>query len=165
MPQTDLQGLFADLGDIPAITDAALVRQKSRDFHWFSPILKADLRDRYAEAVVCPRNEAEVIRVAAACARRRVPLTARGAGTGNFGQAVPLAGGVVVEMTGLDQIKWFKLGAVRAEAGIRLTDLDAATRTQGWELRMHPSTKRMATLGGFIGGGYTHGEKPDSFRR
>ena len=34
-----------------------------------------------------------------------------------------------------------------------MNDLDAATRPNGWELRMHPSTKRMATIGGFVGGG------------
>jgi FAD/FMN-containing dehydrogenase len=34
-----------------------------------------------------------------------------------------------------------------------MNDLDAATRPSGFELRMHPSTKRMATIGGFVGGG------------
>ena len=31
--------------------------------------------------------------------------------------------------------------------------IDAETRPAGWELRMHPSTKRMATIGGFVAGG------------
>ena len=34
-----------------------------------------------------------------------------------------------------------------------MIDIDLATRPQGWELRMHPSTKRTATIGGFVGGG------------
>ena len=33
-------------------------------------------------------------------------------------------------------------------------DFDRETRRQGWEMRMHPSTKRVATLGGFIAGGH-----------
>jgi FAD/FMN-containing dehydrogenase len=31
--------------------------------------------------------------------------------------------------------------------------MDAELRPGGWELRMHPSTKRMATIGGFVAGG------------
>src|SRR5947209_19813063 len=82
----------AELGGIPCITDPAAVRQKSRDFFWYSPILKAQLDRKTADIVACPRTEAEVVTVAAQCARWRVPLTVRGGGTGNYGQAVPLHG-------------------------------------------------------------------------
>jgi FAD/FMN-containing dehydrogenase len=43
---------------------------------------------------------------------------------------------------------------VRAQAGARLMSIDAHTRPTGWELRMHSSTKRAATIGGYIGGGH-----------
>ena len=94
-----------------------------------------------------------MIHVAAACARLRIPLTPRGAATGNYGQAVPLAGGVLLDLTSMTQIEWQRPGLVRCEPGIKMNDLDAATRPNGWEIRMHPSTKRMATIGGFVGGG------------
>ena len=42
---------------------------------------------------------------------------------------------------------------IRCEPGLKMNDLDAATCPNGFELRMHPSTKRMATIGGFVGGG------------
>ena len=142
------------LGSIPHSRDDAALRVKSADFSWFSPLMSAALAGRLAELVVAPRSEAEVIRLAAACARHRVPLVARGAGTGNFGQAVPLAGGAVVEMLGLERIVWQRRNAARAQAGIRLGALDEELRKGGRELRMHPSTKRLATLGGFVGGGH-----------
>ncbi len=145
--------LLEDLGDIPFTTEPALVRQKSIDFFWYSPVLKQSLRGKIAEAVVSPRDEADVIRVAAAAHRHRVPVTARGSGTGNYGQAVPLDGGIVLDMTALDAIEWQRAGMVRVGPGRRLIELDRATRPGGWELRMHPSTKRMATIGGFIAGG------------
>jgi len=149
-----LDSFIKDLGNIPHSRDAAALRVKSADFSWFSPIMSAALAGRLADVVVAPRSEEEVIRIASACARHRVPLVARGAGTGNFGQAVPLAGGAVVEMLGLERIVWRKPGSVRAQAGIRLGVLDEELKKYGRELRMHPSTKRLATLGGFVGGGH-----------
>ena len=149
-----VDSLVSDLGDIPLSRDPSALRVKSADFSWFSPIMSATLAGRQAEVVVTPRDEDDVVRIASACARHRVPLVARGGGTGNFGQAVPLAGGAVVEMLGLDRIVWQKPGSVRAQAGIRLGLLDEQLRKGGRELRMHPSTKKLATLGGFVGGGH-----------
>ena len=142
-----------DVGDVPLLDDPALVRQKSRDFFWYSPVLKAQLNGKTADLVACPRDEADVLRVAGACARHRVPLTARGGGTGNYGQAVPLAGGVVLDMAAMSAIEWQRPGCLRVGPGARMVDIDAATRPNGWELRMHPSTKRTATIGGFVAGG------------
>ncbi len=149
-----MQSFLRDIQAIPHSRDATALRVKSTDFSWFSPIMSAALGGRQADVIVSPRSEEEVIRLAAACARHRVPLVARGAGTGNFGQAVPLAGGAVIEMLGLDRIVWQRPGAARAQAGMRLGVLDEELRKGGRELRMHPSTKRLATLGGFVGGGH-----------
>jgi FAD/FMN-containing dehydrogenase len=152
-PTADLVALRAALAGIEVIDDPAQVKLKSRDFYWYSPILKPLLRDKSADLVLIPRDEAEVVRIARACARHRVPAVVRGGGTGNYGQLVPLQGGVVIEMTAMNAVRWLKPGLGRFEAGARLIDIDTATRPQGWELRMHPSTKRMATIGGFIAGG------------
>jgi FAD/FMN-containing dehydrogenase len=142
------------LPGIDWITDPALVRQRSRDFFWYSPVLKRQLNGVTAEAVACPRDEAEVIAVMAACVRHQVPLTPRGAGTGNYGQAMPLKGGIVLDLMGLNRVLWAKPGVVRVQAGAKLIDIDAQTRREvGGELRFHPSTKRTATIGGFIAGG------------
>jgi FAD/FMN-containing dehydrogenase len=135
-------------------TDPALVRQKSRDFFWYSPVLKRQLNKVTGEALVAPRDEAELRALLATAFARDVPVTPRGAGTGNYGQAMPLRGGIVLEMTAFDRVLWTKPGLVRAQAGIKLIDLDAQVKASvGGELRFHPSTKRTATLGGFIAGG------------
>lgn len=152
-PRYDIAGLLADLGDVPVVTDSTTVRRRSRDYFWYSPILNAQLHGLSADVVVVPRNEADVVKVAAACARRRIPLTPRGLSTGNYGQAVPLQGGVLLDLSGMTRVVWQKPGVVRVEAGARLDTLDAALKPNGWELRMHPSTKRMATIGGFVSGG------------
>lgn len=150
---SDLAGFRTALDGVEIIDDPGLVRLKSRDFFWYSPILKAALNGKSADLVVCPRSEADVVRVARAAARHRVPITPRGGGTGNYGQAVPLAGGVVLDLSRLAAIEWSRPGIARIAAGSKLIDIDEALRPGGWELRMHPSTKRSATIGGFVAGG------------
>jgi FAD/FMN-containing dehydrogenase len=140
-------------GGVPLITEMQSVRRRSRDFFWYSPILNQQLHGLSAEIIACPRDEADVIAVAAACAKLRIPLTLRGGATGNYGQAVPLKGGVLMDMTALNAIAWSRPGVVRVGAGARMDLIDAELRPQGWELRLHPSTKRMATIGGFVAGG------------
>jgi len=149
-----VEALLAELDGIAVETDRALVRQKSRDFFWYSPVLKRQLNAVAGEAVVLPKSEAEVARVLSAAFRHRVPVTPRGAGTGNYGQAMPIRGGIVLDLSALDRILWARPGVVRAEAGAKLGDIDAYTRRAvGGELRFHPSTRRTATIGGFIAGG------------
>ncbi|MBV8925638.1 MAG: FAD-binding oxidoreductase, partial [Bradyrhizobium sp.] len=152
-PSNALDKLIADLGDIPLVTDPKVVRRRSRDFFWYSPVLNEQLDGKSADLIVAPRNEHDVIRTAAACARHRVPITVRAGGTGNYGQAVPLEGGVLLDITALAAIEWIRPGSLRVGAGAKLNVIDAETQAQGFELRMHPSTRRSATIGGFVAGG------------
>ncbi|HKK36476.1 MAG TPA: FAD-binding oxidoreductase [Paracoccaceae bacterium] len=129
------------------------VQAKSRDFYWYSPVLKRKLDHVVADLVVQPRDEDEVLRVLAAAYALEIPVTPRGAGTGNYGQAMPLAGGVVLDLSGLSDIVSVKPGEVVCGAGALCEDVDRAARETGQELRMHPSTKETATIGGFVAGG------------
>ncbi|WP_419729220.1 FAD-binding oxidoreductase [Lichenicola sp.] len=147
-----LAAFTSALGDIPVLRDPALVQQRSRDCFWYSPVLKRQLNDRVADLVVCPRNRDEVERVLAAAVRFSVSVTPRGGGTGTCGQSVPLAGGVVLDLTRLDRIVWVRDGMMRVEAGARLVELERVLRERGWELRLFPSAKRNATIGGFVAG-------------
>ncbi|MEM6488082.1 MAG: FAD-binding oxidoreductase [Pseudomonadota bacterium] len=149
----DVAACKAALAHLDIDDDPATVRQKSRDFFWYSPVLKARLDGVCADFVVAPRTEAEVIEELAAAHRHGVPVTPRGAGTGNYGQAMPLSGGMVVHLKHLDGVHGIGPGWVRAGAGIGLAALDRVARAGGQELRMHPSTHATATLGGFIAGG------------
>jgi FAD/FMN-containing dehydrogenase len=126
---------------------------RSRDYYWYSPILKEQLDGAIADLVVVPADTDEVVKVASAAARFRVPLTPRGGGTGNYGQCVPLEGGVVLDLTRLDRVLSIEPGACRVEAGARISRIDDAARETAQELLMYPSTRQMATIGGFIAGG------------
>lgn len=151
---TKLEKLTQMLGDIPTISNEKAVRAKSRDFFWYSPILKEKLDHVSAEIVVCPHTEAEVITTLAACHALDIPVTPRGGGTGNYGQAMPLAGGVVLDMSRMNSILALENGRVVTEPGVLIGDIDARAKQElGQELRMHPSTRETATIGGFIAGG------------
>lgn len=130
------------------------IRSASRDFFWYSPVLKARLDHVVADFVVRPKTEAEVIEVLKTCYAHDVPVTTRGAGTGNYGQAMPLAGGCVMHLRHMDKVKEIAPGRVVCEPGILLKDLDAACQADsGQELRMFSSTWATATIGGFVAGG------------
>jgi FAD/FMN-containing dehydrogenase len=149
----NIAGLIEDLGDVPFSVEPSLLRRKSRDYFWYSQALAEDLAGKQADVIVTPRDEADVIRVAGLCARHRVPLTPRGGGTGNYGQAVPLHGGVVLDLSEMTALAEVRPGALRCAPGAKMHLIDAELRPQGQELRLHPSTKRTATIGGFVAGG------------
>lgn len=149
-----IQSLQQELPDLDWITDPIKVGRLSQDFSWFSPVLKRQLLGKRGDIAVRPRTEYELRRLASACARLGVPLTPRGSGTGNYGQCVPLHGGVLLDMSGYSQFLWARPGVGRAQAGIRIGDFDAAARPSGWELRCIPSTFRTASLGGLFSGGF-----------
>jgi FAD/FMN-containing dehydrogenase len=131
----------------------AIVRQKSRDFYWYSPVLKRQLDDVIGDFVVTPRSEAEVREILAICWAHDVPVTTRGAGTGNYGQAMPLSGGAIMHMRNLDKVTEIADRHVVCQSGTVIADLEQAVRAEGREIRLFPSTTSSATIGGFIAGG------------
>ena len=121
----DRDALLEALGDVPVILEPAVVRKRSRDFFWYSPVLNAQLHRKSADLIAVPRHEADGVRIAAACATLGVPVTPRGAGTGNYGQAVPLAGGLLLDLSAMTAVEWVRGATVRCGPGLVMSDLDA----------------------------------------
>ncbi|HEX2510083.1 MAG TPA: FAD-binding oxidoreductase [Microvirga sp.] len=150
----DIAALKGRLEGIRTEDNPALVRQKSRDFYWYSPILKRQLDQVTADVVVSPTSEAEVVRTLAAAFELGIPVTPRGTGTGNYGQAMPLSGGIVLDLSGFDAIKHIAPGRIVAEPGAVIAAIDRLTRPHSaQEIRLHPSTYNTASIGGFVAGG------------
>lgn len=150
----NIAALKQDLEGLKVEDNEKIVQQKSRDFYWYSPVLKRQLEHVTGDLVVSPKSEAEVIQVLAACHRHRVPVTPRGTGTGNYGQAMPLSGGVVLNLAEMNEIVAISPGRAVCQPGAILADIDRATRSHSTqELRLHPSTYNTASIGGFIAGG------------
>jgi FAD/FMN-containing dehydrogenase len=151
--QISLEKLLEELAGIESITNPAQVAKLSEDYSHFSPILVPLLADKVGDIVVRPIDESEVLRIAQICVKHKIPLTVRGSGTGNYGQCTPLRGGVILETSRLQAIKWIKAGIACVETGVKMVALDRKAQEIGWESRMVPSTVKSATVGGFIAGG------------
>ncbi|MFE0015348.1 FAD-binding oxidoreductase [Mesorhizobium sp. NPDC059054] len=150
----DIAALKRDLEGLKVEDNEKIVQQKSRDFYWYSPVLKRQLEHVTGDLVISPKSEAEVVRILAACFSHRVPVTPRGTGTGNYGQAMPLSGGVVLNLAEMNEIVAISPGRVVCQPGAIIADIDRATRAHSaQELRLHPSTYNTASIGGFIAGG------------
>ena len=148
-----LAGVLDELANLKPVTDTEEVDRLSKDFAWFSPILVPQLKDKRADAAFSPASVEEIRRIVSACVRHRVPLSVRGGGTGNYGQLTPLHGGVIISLLRYNKLCWIKPGVARAQTGIRLGGLNREALATGWELRMLPSTYKIASLGGFYSGG------------
>ncbi|GAB4535210.1 MAG: FAD-binding oxidoreductase [Pleurocapsa sp.] len=139
--------------DIEMTRDREQLTKLSLDYYYFSPILSQQLHGKRGDLAVFARTEAEVVQVAQTCVKHKIPLTVRGAGTGNYGQCIPLQGGVILDLTKMNQILNLNPGIACVQPGVKMAAFDKQARQIGWELRMCPSTYRTATIGGFVGGG------------
>ena len=117
-----------------------------------SPLLAERMPATVADLVVSPADSTGVVRALGIAFELGVPVTPRGRGTGNYGQAVPLEAGMVLDSERRTRVLDVGEGWVRAEAGASFTRLEAAARATGQELAMFPSTVGSA-LGGFLAGG------------
>ncbi len=155
MDPTHAAALASLLGDgARVLTQPEQVEQLSRDFYWYSPVLRKQLDGKVGDVVVQPLSAAEIQSVLRYCHAQNLAVTARGAGTGNYGQAVPLRGGVVLDLAGMDRIEAIQSeGVAVCQPGVRLGALENEARKVGWELRCYPSTIVKASVGGFLGGG------------
>jgi D-lactate dehydrogenase (cytochrome) len=104
------------------------------------------------DAVAIPRTAEDVERIARWAAEQRVPLVARGAGTGLSGGAVADRGGLVVAFAQMDRI--LEVDHVGRSAvvqpGVINLALDGLVGAQGLYFPPDPSSQRASTIGGNI---------------
>lgn len=103
------------------------------------------------EAVIkveAPEQVGQVLRLAS---KHKVPVTTRGAGSSATGSAVPVRGGWVLDLSGLNSMKIDPVARiVTAGAGVVTADLQEKAEALDLFFPPDPSSKKYSTIGGNI---------------
>src|SRR3954447_4484833 len=107
-----LDALAAALGDDAVVRDRDTVAKSLKDNSWLSPILSEHFAQRgagddggiVAEAAGTPTSVEALRTTISLAVHHDTPMTLRGGGTTNFGQSLPLHGGIVVDVRRLNRI-------------------------------------------------------------
>jgi len=104
------------------------------------------------DAVVIPRDTADVANLARFCSEHNVPLVPRGAGTGLSGGAIPVEGGVVVSFARMSRILELDAANLRAvvQPGLVNLHLTTAAAPHGLYFVPDPSSQKACTIGGNV---------------
>lgn len=155
--------LERELGAEKVATDPDAVKRMLRDQSWLSPQLHTNATQRTDElgptqgiqAAVAPTSIEELMAVAAAAARERVPLTVRGAATSNFGLISPDHGGLLLDMRRLNSVPMLNGDETfSARAGTVHGAFERAARAHAREMPVLTTTYANATIGGWLAGGH-----------
>lgn len=105
----------------------------------------------HAEAVVRVLGTEEVQEVLRFAWAHDIPVTPRGAGTNLVGSTVPVQGGIILDLSGMNRILSFDAGtfSITVEPGILLTDLQQYVEARGYFYPPDPGEKE-ASIGGNI---------------
>jgi alkyldihydroxyacetonephosphate synthase len=125
----------------------------SVDCFWLPQMwLDRGVRPQAPAVVVHPASAAEVSAVLAIAHRERIPVVPWGGGSGTQGGALPIHGGIVIDLKRLDRILDIDEASlfVRAQAGINGTQLEWALNEKGLTLPHYPASANCATLGGYL---------------
>jgi glycolate oxidase subunit GlcD len=132
---------------------------------------RAELRDAteahglagHADALALPRGAEEVAAVLAWCYEYDVALTPRGGGTGFAGGAVPLQGGVVLDLRRMNRVRSLDPALWRAEveAGVTTATLRRHARESGLLFPPDPGAAEQSQIGGNIA---TNAGGPHTFK-
>jgi len=104
------------------------------------------------EAVVLPYNANQVSQVVRIARRHNAPVTARGAGTGLSGGAIPCDGGIVIVTSRMNRILEVDAGNRIAvvEPGVINQDITDAVAPHGLYFAPDPSSQKVCTIGGNV---------------
>ena len=153
VPDAFVDALRADLGDDAVDTADATLTEYARDWWPLAVVWATQARVPSRPHVVARvTSAAEVASVVRRCAEAAIPLTVSAGRSGVCGGAIPIVGGVVLDVTGLDRVVDIddRSLVLTAEAGVFGDVLEAHLRSQGYTLGHWPQSIELSTVGGWL---------------
>jgi len=148
---------YSELADIVGydnvLTDDADKLAYSNDVFWVPNLWidrkKEPLKPDY---IVQPGSVDDVLRILALANREKIPVTPWGGGSGSQGGALPVYGGIMLDMKRMNRILDIDEAShtVTVEAGINCTLLEMALNEAGYTFPHYPASSNCASIGGFI---------------
>jgi glycolate oxidase len=104
------------------------------------------------DLVVFPRSTDDVVGIVNIAREYRIPVVARGAGTGLSGGSIPIEGGIIVAFSRMNRILAIDLENERAvvEPGVVNLDVTLAVQNRSYLFAPDPSSQRACTIGGNV---------------
>lgn len=139
--------LMKDLADIVGKDN---VRDEITDLYVYGS--DASVHQRTPDAVVRPTSVEQIRKIARYANSNSIPIVPRGAGSGMSGHSVPIDGGIVIDMKGMNKILEIKPEDMycRVEAGAVDDDVNRALKPHGVFYPPSPASSNIATIGGEI---------------
>ncbi len=107
---------------------------------------------RVPEAVVRPKSAEEISQLMKLANREKIPVTARGAGSGLSGGAVPIHGGIVLDCCRMNHILDVDKAnmTVTVEPGVITSEINEMLRPHGLFYAGYPMSLETCTIGGNV---------------
>ena len=125
----------------------------SVDYYWLSRMW-ADRGERMPEAdfIVCPKDATEVSKVMKIANYYKIPVTTWGGGSGSQGGALPVAGGILLDMKRMNKLISLDENShsITAEAGMIFQQLEWYANEKGYSCMHIPSCLTCGTVGGAL---------------
>jgi glycolate oxidase len=136
--------------ELEGISGSGNVTTRTEDLIVYS--VDASLYRHNPDVVVRPRKTEEISAIMKLATREKIPVTPRGASSGAAGSAVPIAGGILLDMTGMNRILSIDADNQIAivEAGVVCDDLNEKLEKFRLFFPPDPSSGISCTLGGMI---------------
>jgi alkyldihydroxyacetonephosphate synthase len=123
------------------------------DYFWVSRMW-ADRGQRppTPEWIVCPDNSQEISKILKIAGYYKIPVNIWGGGSGSQGGALPMAGGIMIDMKRMNRlIKMDEVSrTITAEAGMIFQQLEWYANEKGYSCQHIPSCLTCGTVGGAL---------------
>jgi len=140
----------AVLEELERIVGKERMSTKTADLYVYG--FDASIHHKNPDVVVRPMTAHEVSEIVKLANRTRTPVVPRGAGTAMCGHTVPLKGGIMVDLTGMNRIKDVRVEDLYCvvEPGVIYDKLNAVLGKKGFWFPTTPGSGEACTIGGMV---------------